>query len=202
MAVARPQPTDVAAQLMRMVLDHNADALSSSYMAVGELFVDHHARLEELWNAGPETYIHGDAHIGNVFLDRGRVGFVDWACHGVSTHLRDISYFLTMTVDPLEHHQDRRDLLRLYLHAVRAAGGTHSASTRRGPPIASKPATPSSPRSWPSCLHTPAPKRKLSVALERAANWPSTNSRSSTPYGRRSLPEAKDADAYPRSATH
>ena len=125
MAVARPQPTDVAAQLMRMVLDHNADAISPSYMAVGELFVDHHARLEELWNVGPETFIHGDAHIGNVFLDRGRVGFVDWGLSRVSTHLRDISYFLTMTVDPMERRRSGRDLLRLYLDALRAAGGTH-----------------------------------------------------------------------------
>ena len=125
MAVARPQPTDVAARLMRMVLDHNADALSPSYMAVGELFVDHHARLEELWNAGPETYIHGDPHIGNVFLDGGRVGFVDWGLSRVSTHLRDISYFLTMTMDPMERRRSERDLLQLYLDAVRAAGGTH-----------------------------------------------------------------------------
>jgi hypothetical protein len=125
LAVARPQQTDVAAQLMRTVLDQNADVLTPSYVAAGELFVDHHGRLEELWNAGPETYIHGDTHIGNVFLDRGRVGFVDWGLSRVSTHIRDISYFLTMAVDPVERHRSERDLLRLYLDALRAAGGAH-----------------------------------------------------------------------------
>jgi hypothetical protein len=123
LAIARPQQTDFAAQLMRTVLDQHADALTPSYVATGELFVDHHARLEELWNAGPQTYIHGDTHIGNVFLDRGRVGFVDWGLSRVSTHIRDISYFLTMTVDPVARQRSERDLLRLYLDALRSAGG-------------------------------------------------------------------------------
>jgi len=99
--------------------------LTPSYVAAGELFVDYHDRLEELWNTGPQTYIHGDAHIGNVFLDAGRVGFVDWGLSRVSTHLRDVSYFLTMTVDPVERRRSERDLLQLYLDALRAAGGSH-----------------------------------------------------------------------------
>jgi hypothetical protein len=37
--------------------------------------------------------------------------------------LRDVSYFLTMTVDPEERRQSERDLLRLYLDALRTAGG-------------------------------------------------------------------------------
>ena len=108
---------------MRTVLDEHGDVLTPAYVAAGELFVDHHARLDELWNAGPQTYIHGDAHIGNVFLDQGRVGFVDWGLSRVSTPLRDVSYFLTMTVDPEERRRSERDLLRLYLDALRTAGG-------------------------------------------------------------------------------
>jgi len=41
----------------------------------------------------------------------------------VSTPLRDISYFLTMTVEPDERRRSERDLLRLYVGALRAAGG-------------------------------------------------------------------------------
>jgi aminoglycoside phosphotransferase (APT) family kinase protein len=108
---------------MRNVLDEHRDALTPAYVAAGELYVDHHSRLDELWNAGPQTYIHGDTHIGNVFLDHGRVGFVDWGLSRVSTPLRDVSYFLTMTLDPEERRRSERDLLRLYLHALRAAGG-------------------------------------------------------------------------------
>jgi aminoglycoside phosphotransferase (APT) family kinase protein len=123
--LAAPQPPfgDMAAQLMRSVLDDHGDVLTPDYVTVGEMFVEQYARLDELWNAGPQTFVHGDPHIGNVFLDRGRVGFVDWGLSRLSTPLRDVSYFLTMTVDPEERRRSERDLLRLYLDALRAAGG-------------------------------------------------------------------------------
>ena len=37
--------------------------------------------------------------------------------------MRDVSYFLTMTVDPDDRRKSGRDLLRLYTDALRAAGG-------------------------------------------------------------------------------
>lgn len=110
--------------LMRMVLDANADALSADYTAIGELYVEHHAWFHQLWNGGPETYVHGDLHIGNVFLDGDRVGFIDWGLSCTSTHLRDVSYFLTMSVDIEERRANERALLQTYLDALRSAGGT------------------------------------------------------------------------------
>jgi hypothetical protein len=120
---SQPQHGDFVAQLMRTVLTEHGDVLTPAYIAAGELFIAHHSRLDELWNAGPQTYIHGDTHIGNVFLDGGRVGFIDWGLSRVSTPLRDVSYFLTMTVDPEERRTSEGELLRLYLDSLRAAGG-------------------------------------------------------------------------------
>lgn len=111
------------AQLLRAVLDEHRDELTDAYVATGELFVDHYERIDELWHAGPQTYIHGDAHIGNVFLDGSRVGFHDWGLSRESTPLRDVSYLLTMTVDPEERRRSERELIRLYLDALRGAGG-------------------------------------------------------------------------------
>jgi hypothetical protein len=123
LAVSQPQHGDFVAQLMRSVLDEHADVVSPAYLAAGNLYVEHHDRLGQLWDAGPQTYIHGDTHIGNVFLDRGRVGFFDWGLSRVSTPLRDVGYFLTMAVDPEERRKSERDLLALYLDALRTAGG-------------------------------------------------------------------------------
>ncbi len=123
LSVPHVRRTDFVAQLLRTVLDEHADALTPAYVAAGELYVEHHARCDELWNAGPQTYVHGDMHIGNVFLDGPRVGFLDWGLSRVSTPLRDVSYFLTMTVDPEDRRRSERDLLLLYLDALRAAGG-------------------------------------------------------------------------------
>ena len=123
--LARPsvRRTDATARRLRAVLDEHGDALTADYLAAGRLYVEHHERLDDLWNAGPQTYIHGDPHIGNVFLDDGRVGFIDWGLSRVSTPLRDVSYFLTMSVDPDDRRRAERDLLRLYVEALKAAGG-------------------------------------------------------------------------------
>lgn len=119
----RADPNPVIAQLLQTVLDEQRATLSPSYLATGAIYVEHYGRINELWEAGPQTYIHGDAHIGNVFLDHGRVGFHDWGLSRVSTPLRDVSYFLTMAVDPEHRRTSERELLRLYLDALRAAGG-------------------------------------------------------------------------------
>jgi hypothetical protein len=115
--------SEATAGLMRMVLDAQAGTLSHDYATIGELYVVHHAWFDEIWHAGPATYVHGDTHIGNVYLDDGRVGFLDWGLSRVSTHLRDVSYFLTMSVDIEERRRHQRELLQRYLDALRAAGG-------------------------------------------------------------------------------
>jgi hypothetical protein len=123
LATPQKHPGDFAAVLMSSVLDEHGDELTPAYVAAGRLYAEHPGRLDELWNAGPQTYIHGDTHIGNVFLDGQRVGFLDWGLSRVSTPLRDVSYFLTMSVDPPERRGSERELLRGYLDALRAAGG-------------------------------------------------------------------------------
>lgn len=123
LAAPRPRRSAETAKLMRWVLDENADALTTDYVEVGELYVSHHERIDDLWNHGPQTCVHGDPHIGNVYLDGDEVGFLDWGLCRASTPLRDVSYFLTMSVDPEERRRAERDLWRLYLDALRAAGG-------------------------------------------------------------------------------
>ena len=119
----RPKMSAPTAERMRYVIDTYRDVLTPEYVAVGELYTEHHSAIDDLWHAGPQTMIHGDTHIGNVFLDGDRVGFHDWGLTRSSTHLRDVSYFLTMSVDPDERRANERELLRTYLGALRAAGG-------------------------------------------------------------------------------
>ena len=69
LAAPRPSMSEATSGLMRRVLDENAGKLTADYTAIGELYVEHHAWFDEIWHAGPATYIHGDTHIGNVFLD-------------------------------------------------------------------------------------------------------------------------------------
>jgi len=123
LAIPRPSMSEATSGLMRWVLDENAGKLTDNYSTIGELYVEHHAWFDEIWHAGPATMIHGDTHIGNVYLDGDRVGFLDWGLSRTSTHLRDVSYFLTMSVDVDERRAHQRELLQGYLDALRAAGG-------------------------------------------------------------------------------
>lgn len=120
----RSPGSEATSGLMRFVLDQNADVLSDTYKTIGELYVEHHASFHALWDEGPRTYVHGDLHIGNVFLDGDRVGFLDWGLSKTSTHLRDVSYFLTMSVDVEARRANERALLETYLGALASAGGT------------------------------------------------------------------------------
>lgn len=122
-APERGPGSEATAGLMRLVLDQNAEKLSAAYRAIGELYVEHHAWFHEMWHAGPATYVHGDLHIGNVYLDADRVGFIDWGLSRTSTPLRDVSYFLTMSVDVEARRANERALLESYLDALKAAGG-------------------------------------------------------------------------------
>ncbi len=108
---------------LREVLDDHADQLSEDYVTVGRLYLDHHVELDRAWAEGPETLVHGDPHIGNLFLDGDRIGFLDWGMTTIGSPLKDVSYFLTMGVDIDDRRRMQGELLKHYLDARRALGG-------------------------------------------------------------------------------
>jgi aminoglycoside phosphotransferase (APT) family kinase protein len=115
---------DYAAPMLRHGIDHHRDRLTDAFVAIAELCIDRQPLLQDVWHAGPHTVIHGDAHIGNVFLDGGRVGFLDWGIVNVNTPLREIAYFLTMALDTADRRVHERDLLRLFLDHWNAGSGS------------------------------------------------------------------------------
>jgi hypothetical protein len=121
--VSRPTST-YAAPMLRHGIDHHRDRLTDAFVEIAELYLVHHDELQRLWHEGPPTIIHGDPHIGNLFLADGRVGFLDWGIINVNTPMRDISYFLTMAMSIDDRRAHERELLRLYLDLRRAAGAT------------------------------------------------------------------------------
>ncbi|MDT3439904.1 aminoglycoside phosphotransferase family protein [Pseudofrankia sp. BMG5.37] len=69
------------------------------------------------------TVIHGDAHVGNVYLDgAGRPSFVDWQTAQRGPWYLDVGYHIAsaLTVDDRRHAE--RDLVRHYLDQLRAGG--------------------------------------------------------------------------------
>jgi aminoglycoside phosphotransferase (APT) family kinase protein len=119
--VSKPSAS-YGATMLRYGVDHHRDRLTDAFVEIAELYIARHDELQVLWHEGPPTVIHGDPHIGNLFLDDGRVGFLDWGIINVNTPMRDISYFLTMAMQIEDRRAHERELLRFYLELRRAAG--------------------------------------------------------------------------------
>lgn len=114
---------DFTVRTLRYVIESRAELLSESYLAVARLFADRPGDVNAIWERGPQTLIHGDAHIGNLFVDEGRVGFLDWGMLCVYTAIRDVSFFLTMGMDSGERRREERALIRHYVDVRRSLGG-------------------------------------------------------------------------------
>jgi hypothetical protein len=74
-------------------------------------------------SASPWSVIHGDVHIGNVFLDgAGRPSFCDWQLVQRGPWYLDVGYHIAsvLTVDDRRRHED--ELLHHYLDCLTAFG--------------------------------------------------------------------------------
>ncbi len=116
-------PSDYGSMRLQEGLDHHREKLSPAFAEMSRVYIAHQPALHRLWAEGPKTVIHGDLHIGNLFEDEGRVGFLDWGLVVLSTPIRDVSYFLCMSLSIEDRRAHERDLLRHYLDVRRALGG-------------------------------------------------------------------------------
>jgi hypothetical protein len=120
---ATPEPPNYGQKLLRFGIDAHRDLLSDAYVAVAERWIAHGTDLQRRWWDAPLTVIHGDPHPGNLFDDRGRVGFLDWGLVCLGDPLRDISYFLCISLDVDVRRASEEELIRHYLDVRRALGG-------------------------------------------------------------------------------
>ena len=100
----------MGASIVQMALDQFADELPAEFRQMGELYIARNRDIGSLWNEGERTLIHGDDHIGNLFVDGGRTGFYDWAVASRYPGMRDVAYFLCNSL-PTEIRRQEEDAL-------------------------------------------------------------------------------------------
>ena len=78
--------------------------------------------LEKYWAQPPQTLIHGDPHIGNMYFGENSVGFLDWQVVRRGLGMRDVTYFLisSMATEERRSHQER--LIHTYLDSLAQKG--------------------------------------------------------------------------------
>jgi aminoglycoside/choline kinase family phosphotransferase len=82
-----------------------------------------------LWKAqdqladGPQTLLHGDAHVGNTYtLPGGRGGFLDWQLTMRGAWAHDVTYLIVTALDVPTRRREQRALLAYYLERLAAHG--------------------------------------------------------------------------------
>jgi aminoglycoside phosphotransferase (APT) family kinase protein len=108
--------------LVQTGLDTFRDVSPPEFIAIAELYVARMDAFNDLLDRGPHTLIHGDCHLGNLFRDGARPGFLDWACTAHAPGLRDVAYFLCNSIPTELRRKEERDLLHRYRQVLRAAG--------------------------------------------------------------------------------
>lgn len=114
----------MGAALVRAAVERFADVLPPEFRRLGELYATRHRAIGALWNEGERTLVHGDDHIGNLFVDAGRTGFYDWAVASRSPGMRDVAYFLCNSLPDAVRRAEEDRLIARYLAALADRGVT------------------------------------------------------------------------------
>ena len=114
---SKPDDPEIArrrAQFIVSAVDQFAGEMPSVFRRLGDLYAERSLDIVALFNEGERTLIHGDTHSGNLFVDRGRTGFFDWAVAGRGPGIRDVAYFLCNSLPIEVRRKEEASLLARY----------------------------------------------------------------------------------------
>jgi hypothetical protein len=113
------------AKFVKMAVDAVGDRLPEVFHRLADIYISRNDDIVRLWNAGPRTLVHGDPHLGNLFVDTvggDRTGFLDWAMIGRSPGLRDVAYVLCNSIPAEVRAADERARVVGYCALLGEAG--------------------------------------------------------------------------------
>lgn len=106
---------------VRMAVDALGDRMDPAFHRIADVYMARAPEIAKLWGAGARTLVHGDPHMGNLFVDvqnGNRTGFLDWAVLGRSPGMRDVSYVLCNSVPAEVRHAHEREWIARYSDMV------------------------------------------------------------------------------------
>lgn len=108
--------------LVKAALDAFRDSSPPEFAALCALYIERRDEFNDALDRGPHTLVHGDCHLGNLFRDGPRPGFLDWACTAHAPGMRDVAYFLSNSVPSDLRRSEERRLLDRWRAGLEAAG--------------------------------------------------------------------------------
>lgn len=94
------------------------DILTEEMVDLYKLSMKHWSKIVNYWYSGPLTLVHGDSHLGNVFVSGDEMGLLDWQAAHWGKGIRDVQYFLinSLPSEVLEEHE--QELFQYYLEQL------------------------------------------------------------------------------------
>ncbi|MBH0778051.1 phosphotransferase family protein [Nocardia bovistercoris] len=109
-------------RFLAQITGHTADLIPEQVKRDCRMFYERSADIDAFWAAQPQTLIHGDPHLGNLFFEAGAPGFLDWQIAAAGVGIRDVAYFASASVEPELLRTIERDLVRRYTTRLADAG--------------------------------------------------------------------------------
>ncbi len=101
------------------------DTMDESFHRIADIYLSRTDDIVRLWTEGASTFVHGDPHLGNLFVDveaGGVTGFLDWAVLCKAPGMRDVAYVLCNSVPPEVREANERALVERYCGQLAAVG--------------------------------------------------------------------------------
>lgn len=110
---------------IKQALERLGDEMGPSFRRIAEIYIARAEDIGQLWSEGTGTLVHGDPHLGNLFVDASdedRTGFLDWAVVCRAPGIRDVAYVLCNSVPPDVRERHERALVERYCELLAASG--------------------------------------------------------------------------------
>ncbi|MBJ7337705.1 phosphotransferase [Mycolicibacterium sp.] len=130
----KPSDAETASRrtyFIQSALDQFGAEMGPAFRELAELYIARSGDVIALYGEGEQTLVHGDDHVGNLFVDAGRTGFYDWAVAGRAPGVRDVAYFMCNSL-PVDVRRTEEDaLLARYRAGLADRGWTLDAKAAR-----------------------------------------------------------------------
>lgn len=116
--------TEGGRMFVQQAVDVLGDRMDDAFHRIAAIYIARTADIVQIWQEGPGTLVHGDSHIGNLFVDTrdDRTGFLDWAVLCRSPGIRDIAYTMCNSVPTDVRESIERGLVDRYCELLAASG--------------------------------------------------------------------------------
>ncbi|TCJ97719.1 phosphotransferase family protein [Nocardia alba] len=104
------------------ITGHTADLIPEPIKRQCRMLFENSTAIDAFWESRPQTLIHGDPHLGNLFFEGANPGFLDWQVAKAGAGIRDVAYFASASVEPDLLRTIERDLVERYAGRLDAAG--------------------------------------------------------------------------------